>query len=180
MNSSPRPIPALIWSALLILVLTACRQPSPSDTPPDPAALAETLIETNKLLLEAERQDIMDFISRYGWDTRETGSGLHYYIYREGHGPLAEKGQFALIDFSVCLLTGEEIYSSRESGPRRFLIGQGGVESGLEEGILLMKQGDRAKLIMPPHLAHGLPGDGDRIPLRATIVYDVELLELNQ
>ena len=54
----------------------------------------------------------------------------------------------------------------------------GGVESGLEEGILLMKTGGKAKFILPPHLAYGLPGDGKKIPARAILVYDVELLSI--
>jgi FKBP-type peptidyl-prolyl cis-trans isomerase len=79
----------------------------------------------------------------------------------------------------VSLLDGTECYNSDREGPKIFTIGRGGVESGLEEGILLMKEGSRAKFIMPPYLAHGLPGDGKRIPARAIIVYDVELISLN-
>jgi len=52
------------------------------------------------------------------------------------------------------------------------------VESGLEEGILLLRVGDKATFIMPPHLAHGLQGDGDRIPARSIIMYDVLLLKV--
>jgi FKBP-type peptidyl-prolyl cis-trans isomerase len=63
--------------------------------------------------------------------------------------------------------------------PKTFLIGQGGVESGLEEGILLLQEGDKARFIMPPHLAHGLIGDRDKIPARATIIYDLELVSLS-
>jgi FKBP-type peptidyl-prolyl cis-trans isomerase len=53
------------------------------------------------------------------------------------------------------------------------------VESGLEEGILLLQEGDKARFIMPPHLAHGLIGDRDKIPARATIIYDLELVSLS-
>jgi FKBP-type peptidyl-prolyl cis-trans isomerase len=52
------------------------------------------------------------------------------------------------------------------------------VESGLEEGILLLREGDKAKFILPPHLAHGLLGDDNKIPARSIIVYDLELLSL--
>ena len=62
---------------------------------------------------------------------------------------------------------------------KQFRIGQGGVESGLEEGVLLLlHEGDKATFIMPPHLAHGLPGDGNRIPARSIIVYEVELVKV--
>ena len=59
-----------------------------------------------------------------------------------------------------------------------FLVGQGGVESGLEEGVLLLKQGSKATFLMPPHLAHGLVGDDDRIPARAILKYKVEVVDV--
>ena len=61
-----------------------------------------------------------------------------------------------------------------------FKVGFGGVESGLEEGVLLLRTGDKARFIMPPHLAHGLIGDGDCIPMRAIIIYDVELVRVSE
>ena len=60
----------------------------------------------------------------------------------------------------------------------RFKIGQGGVESGLEEAVLLMSVGDKGRFIMPPHLAHGLLGDNNKIPPRSIIVYQAELIKL--
>jgi FKBP-type peptidyl-prolyl cis-trans isomerase len=78
----------------------------------------------------------------------------------------------------VRLIDGSEIYSSDQSGNKEFVIGRGGVESGLEEGILLMRQGDRAKFIIPSHLGFGLLGDQDKVPPKSTLIYDLELLEL--
>lgn len=77
------------------------------------------------------------------------------------------------------MLTGDLVYSSEIAGEREFRIGRGGVELGLEEGILLMREGDKARFIMPSHLAHGVPGDGVKIPARAAIVYDLELLKVH-
>lgn len=171
----------MVWSATplaVFLFLFACEGEAPPEQSSDGGDMREAMIGTNKILLEIENQDIIDFINRYGWETRETGSGLRYYIYRQGNGPRARSGQTAVINYSVRLLTGDLVYSSEENGPRRFRIGRGGVESGLEEGIVLLRVGDRAKFILPAHLAHGLPGDGERIPQRAAIIYDVELIEL--
>lgn len=167
---------------LLILLLggvLACSRNPAGEQQPDRAAIRESLARANKLMISAEDQEIRDFVDRYGWQVQETGSGLRYWIYQQGQGEKARAGQIAVIHFQIHLLTGDLVYSSHENKPREFRIGRGGVESGLEEAILLMKQGDRAKFIMPPHLAHGLPGDGVKIPKRASIVYDVELKELN-
>ncbi len=140
--------------------------------------LRETLLGANVMLIDAEDQEIKDFIDRHGWDMQETGSGLRYMIYREGQGERAEKDHIAVFHYSISLITGDLIYSSKEDGLKHFRVGQGGVESGLEEGILLLRVGDRARFIMPSHLAHGLPGDGVKIPQRATIIYDIELVDL--
>lgn len=165
---------------LLLMIVTAygCKQEPGQQNQHDSAEIRETLAKTNRIMLDAENQEIQDFIERFGWDMKETGSGLRYWIYDEGNGPRAESGMTALISYQIHLLTGDLVYSSLDEGPKEFRIGRGGVESGLEEAILLMKKGDKAKFIMPAHLAHGLPGDGVKIPLRATIVYDVELNEL--
>ena len=59
-------------------------------------------------------------------------------------------------------------------------MGYAEVESGLHEGVQLMRVGDKSRMIMPPHLAHGILGDGDCIPRRAIIIYDVELLNIHK
>jgi len=59
-----------------------------------------------------------------------------------------------------------------------FEVGHGGVENGLEEGILMMKNKEKYRFIMPPHKAHGLLGDLNKIPARSTIIYYVEVLDI--
>lgn len=161
-----------------IFLMSACDGRQQTGSEIDEKQLKESLPEVNKMLIATERQEIDDFVTRYNWPVKETGTGLQYYIYEEGQGRQAEKGFQVLIDYSISLLNGDVVYTSNDQGARRFLIGRGGVETGLEEGILLMREGDRAKFIMPSHLAHGVPGDGARIPARAVIVYDVYLLKI--
>ena len=104
-----------------------------------------------------------------------TGTGLRYMIYNKGVGARAEKGKTATINFNVRLITGDVCYSSKESGAKDMKLGESGEISGLEEGLLLLRVGDKARFIIPSHLAFGLLGDEDKIPKRATLVYDVEL-----
>jgi FKBP-type peptidyl-prolyl cis-trans isomerase FkpA len=166
---------------VLVLVLTlSCGRSSNDRTPQvkEMKDLKEPLINVNKNLTITEDQRIDDFISRYNWKMNSTGTGLRYTIYRHGSGPPAQRGQLARFNYSVVLLNGDTVYTSKESGPKGFVIGQGSVEEGLEEGILLLKKGDRAKLIIPSHLAYGLVGDMRKIPAKATLVYDIELIDL--
>ncbi len=141
--------------------------------------LKETLIKANQKIVLTEDEQINNLIDRYGWRMEKTGTGLRYFIYNHGNGPVARKGQRVKINYSVRLISGDLIYTSDNTGPKIFTIGSGGVESGLEEAILLMHKGDKAKLIIPSHLAFGLVGDEDKIPPKASLIYDVEILELD-
>ena len=138
----------------------------------------DTLLNYNKRIVKTEDEEIADFIKRYGWKMNKTSTGLRYMIYKHGSGEQAMKGKKATIIYEIRLINGNLCYSSKQSGPKEFTIGQGGIESGTEEGILLMKVGDRAKFIVPSHLAFGLLGDQDKIPPQSTLIYDIELLKL--
>ena len=140
--------------------------------------IINNLEKINRILLDVEKQEIIDFIHRYGWKMKETGSGLYYHIYSSGQGVPAELGKTAIIDYTIYLLNGDLVYSSEQEGSKQFTIGRGGVESGLEEAILLLRVGDKARFIMPAHMAHGVPGDGMKIPGQATIVYELTVTEI--
>ena len=144
----------------------------------DKQEIKETLIKTNKHLLKSEKQNIKDFVDRYNYKMNETGSGLFYEIYKKGKGSKAQKGKIVELNFSIRLLNGQLVYKSEAEGIKEFEIGKGNVESGLEEGILLLHVGDRARFIIPSHLAFGLLGDLEKIPEKAAIVYDIELTNL--
>jgi FKBP-type peptidyl-prolyl cis-trans isomerase len=174
-------VKVFVWFVLsftMMLILISCQQPVESDKKVNSKNIEESLLNANKHLVKTEDQQIDDFIKRYGWIMTETGTGLRYLIYQQGEGEKAEKGNTVTIGYTTSLLNGEICYSSEETGNKTFIIGQGGVEAGLEEGILFLKKGDRAKIILPSHLAFGLVGDGSKIPAKATLVYDVELIEL--
>lgn len=138
----------------------------------------DTVVNYNKQVVKAENQEIEDFVERYKWKVKKSQTGLRYIIYFLGNGPKVNKGQLVKINYSVRLLTGEEIYNSRRLGPKEFIVGQGKIESGIEEGILMLRAGDKAKFIVPSHLAYGLLGDLDKVPERAALVYEIEVLEI--
>ncbi len=165
---------------LFILSALACRQKSSTSAEKQALSNPENLIKANKILVRKDSVKIAAYVKRRNWEMSETETGLWYMIYENGKGPLAKKGEVATINYKISLLDGTECYSSDDLGPKIFKIGQGGVESGLEEGILLMHVGDKARFIMPPHLAHGLIGDEKRIPARAIILYEVKLIKLNE
>ncbi len=164
---------------LLCIFLFSCRQEHRNLTKENYRETKKSLIEINRLLVKKDSAKIADYIKSRNWNMIETKTGLWYMIYENGAGKKSEEGLYATINYNVALLDGTRCYSSDSLGPKRFKIGRGSVESGLEEGVLLLKEGDKARFILPPHLAHGLVGDDNRIPARSIIVYDIELLSLN-
>lgn len=140
----------------------------------------DQLIEENKRALQLEREDIDEFVEDQGWEMTQTGTGLRYMIYEEGDGRQAERGDYATIEYEISLMDGEVAYTSEESGPKTFRIGHDNVASGLHEGMMQMKIGDKSIMILPSHLAFGLSGDSDRIPYESPLIYDVELIKLER
>ena len=138
----------------------------------------ESLIKINKAKVRLENKQIDSYVNRRGWPVLKTGTGLRYYIYESGGGRSAKSNMTATVEYCVTLLNGDTAYTSRESGPQDFLINMDNLESGLHEGIQYMKVGDRAKLILPSYLAHGLIGDSKKIPPRTSIVYDIKLVSI--
>lgn len=112
------------------------------------------------------------------WKTIKTGSGLRYFIYKKGKGKEAESGLEAEVSYKINLLDGTLCYQTVEGETQKFEIDHSEVESGVQEGIKKMRVGDKARLIVPSHLAHGLIGDSDKIPPLTTIIIDIELISL--
>lgn len=168
-----------LFSIAVLIQFVACSNPEEVNKEIKLPSKQESS-EMNKTWIEEEHYQIDQYIKRQGWDVKETGTGLRYIIYKEGDGEKVEPGMRAMIDFKISLLDGTECYSTSESGPVPFTVEHDFVESGLHEGILLMKVGDQAKLIIPSYLAHGLAGDLNKIPTLATIIYDIKLLGVSK
>ncbi|NMB72437.1 MAG: peptidylprolyl isomerase [Bacteroidales bacterium] len=166
-----------ILLTIVLLVLAGCKHPAPKENTGKPFS-EEDLVRVNKYLVEKDHKAIRRFIERQGWKMQQTATGLWYEIIEQGHGPSGCKGCLAVLSYRLSLLDGTPCYNSDRDGPKEFIIGQGGVESGLEEAILLLHQGDSARLILPPYLAHGLTGDQNKIPGRASLVYEIRVLRI--
>ena len=110
----------------------------------------------------------------------ETQTGLRYLVYKKGEGNRVEQGDVVAIKYKINLLNGDMVFRSDSISLVHIEVGARTVVSGLEEGLMLMKKGDRAKLIVPSHLAYGVLGDMAKIPARAVLVYDVEVCAIKR
>lgn len=159
--------------------LFSCQEDEKKDnTALNQQQVKEVLINANKAAAEEESLQIDGYVKRRKLDVITTGTGLRYQIYKKGNGEKAAFGKTAVVAYEVSLIDGTVCYSTKEFGPEEFKIGSDRVESGLHEAICYMSVGDKAKIIIPSHLAHGLVGDFKKIPIRSTIIYDIELIKL--
>jgi FKBP-type peptidyl-prolyl cis-trans isomerase len=136
------------------------------------------LLKANQHLVRNEDQLIEAYITRYQLTMAITKTGLRYSVQKSGSGKIIKAGDRIEIHYTLSLLDGTPGYSSEKDGPLVFTAGKGDVNSGLEEAILLMKEGEQAKIIVPSHLGFGLLGDGTRIPARSTLVYQINNIKV--
>ena len=110
----------------------------------------------------------------------KTESGLYYKITQHGNGKKPQAGQKVAVHYTGMLLDKsvfDSSYSRRQ--PLNFTVGVGQVIEGWDEGILLLHEGDKARLVIPSDLAYGASGAGGVIPPHAPLIFDVELVKVN-
>ncbi|MFG4001587.1 peptidylprolyl isomerase [Flavobacterium aquidurense] len=126
--------------------------------------------------LKAESEAKMEQLAA-GFD--KTDSGLRYKMIQKGDGKKAESGKTVAVHYEGSLENGKVFDSSYpRKKPIEFRLGQGQVIEGWDEGIALLQVGDKARFVIPSDLAYGAAGAGGVIPPNATLIFDVELMEV--
>ena len=125
---------------------------------------------------KAENEAKMEQLAA-GFD--KTESGLRYKIIQKGSGKKAENGKTVSVHYEGSLESGKVFDSSYpRKKPIDFTLGQGQVIEGWDEGIALLQVGDKARFVIPSHLGYGSRGAGGAIPPNATLIFDVELIDV--
>ena len=109
----------------------------------------------------------------------KTESGLRYQFIQKGEGKQAEAGKTVSVHYEGSLENGKVFDSSYpRKKPIEFRLGQGQVIEGWDEGIALLRVGDKARFVIPSDLGYGSSGAGGVIPPNATLIFDVELMDV--
>lgn len=112
-------------------------------------------------------------------DVQTTPSGLKYIDQKVGDGATPKTGQRVVVHYTGTLENGKKFDSSRDRNqPFDFKIGAGQVIKGWDEGLSTMQVGGQRRLIIPAELGYGSRGAGGVIPPNATLIFDVELLDV--
>jgi FKBP-type peptidyl-prolyl cis-trans isomerase len=112
---------------------------------------------------------------------KTTASGLQYWDIVEGAGATAVVGSQVTVHYTGWLADGQKFDSSVDRGePFSFSLGAGQVIKGWDEGVAGMKVGGKRQLRIPPELGYGAIGAGGAIPPNATLIFDVELLQVGK
>ena len=132
----------------------------------------EERLKAEKVKREAE-------LDKLAQGFEQTPSGLRYKQIQAGNGPAAEKGKKVAVHYEGSLVNGQVFDSSyARKEPIEFTLGIGQVIAGWDEGIALLKVGEKARFVIPSDLAYGSRGAGGVIPPDATLIFDVELVKV--
>ncbi len=110
---------------------------------------------------------------------KTTDSGLQYKVLKEGEGPSPKPEEFVTVNYRGMFMNGKEFDSSYAKGePQTFQTD--GVIKGWTEALQMMKTGSKWQVFVPPHLAYGRGGLGERIPPNTALVFEIELLSIEK
>ena len=130
--------------------------------------------------IEAQKAKQVEELEKASAGFQQTTSGLRYQIIQDGTGEQATAGKTVSVHYKGQLLDGTVFDSSyKRQQPIDFVLGQGQVIPGWDEGVSLLKVGDKARFVIPSDLAYGSRGAGGVIPPDAALLFDVELVAVN-
>ena len=142
---------------------------NPTSNTPD---LKEHFINANRTIAQSEETSINEYVTRRKWDMQKLPEGVRLWEYEKGRGPKINVEDSVHIVYSVEAINGKLIYSDITDD---YVAGRRQQMIGLDQAVLQLSVGSRAKVILPSNLAYGIGGDGDRIPQSAILVIDVKV-----
>lgn len=144
-----------------------------------------SLVLAAPLAVQAQREKLppedLEIVEKNWPDAKRTSTGLRSVVVKEGSGELVKAGDLVSVLYKGQLLDGKVFDQTKDpTKPFTFRVGRGQVIDGWEQGLQLMRPGEKRILIVPFELGYGTRGDPPKIPKRATLVFEVELIEIKK
>jgi FKBP-type peptidyl-prolyl cis-trans isomerase len=144
---------------------------------------ALTLALLAPLALQAQREKLppedLDFVEKTWPEAKKTNTGLRYVILRPGNGEKPKSGQKVAVLYVGRLLNGTVFDQATEKEKAfTFRVGREQVIQGWDQILPMIQVGEKRLVIVPPELAYGTRGQPPKIPRNATLVFEIELLEI--
>ena len=170
----------------LILVFSGGCRNRPDKTrqeqvPLNNALTQDELIRMNRELVNREVIRIETYAKNHQWNYQllENGMIIEFILYEPG--VLVDDGARVGLDYQISDLNENELYSAKRAGKLlSFTVSQEEIEAGLNELVKKMSIGDSVRMILPPHLAFGMAGDGDRVKPHTSLIYHLKLVQVSQ
>ena len=169
----------LMWPALVLLAAglfaTGCKGTPEGATGQAPAATTPPAVEA----AAPAKPEASPTAATTGGKVHKLASGLVYEDLVVGDGKMADPGLTAVVHYTGWLTNGTKFDSSLDRNqPFKFVLGQHQVIDGWDQGVRGMRVGGKRKLTVPPELGYGAQGAGGVIPPNATLVFEVQLLDV--
>lgn len=158
--------------AAMLLFMASCDN-TPVINVPDKDTdnqLKERLINANKYIATSETAQIDAYVARRGWEMQTLTCGARWCEYAVGKGASINYEDSVTITYSVEALNGTTFYTHKTE---RLAVGRHQTTTGIDAALLKLHRGSKARIIVPSEAGFGVVGDGDRIPTRAVLVYDL-------
>ncbi len=157
---------------LFFLLLSSCgdRTPVVEFQPDNSDRVKENMINANRVVIQSEATQIEGYVQRRGWQVRQLPSGAFFFPYASGDGAPVLSDDRVQVTYRLEALDGTPFYTHQVD---TLVVGHRDVTVALDDLLPQLHYGDKAFLIAPSNSAYGVVGDGDRVPSRTVIVYNV-------
>ncbi|MBQ6683525.1 MAG: FKBP-type peptidyl-prolyl cis-trans isomerase [Bacteroidales bacterium] len=131
----------------------------------------ENMINANRVVIQSEATQIESYVNRRGWEMKPLPCGALYWQTVSGQGPAINPEDTVVVTYRLEALDGTPFYTNQRD---TLVVGRRHVTVALDDILQQLHYGSQAWMIAPSNAAYGVVGDGDRVPSRTVIVYNIK------
>lgn len=152
-------------------LLASCGGTPVTDTEkPAAPSYKENIINANKVIASSEETQIDSYLSRRGWQMTKLYGGVRYVEYLQGKGKKLDFEDHVTVTYRLEALDGKVLYNGQSDS---VTLGKHLPNEGLDYALMQLHRGSKAIVIVPSSMGYGVRGDGDRVPARTVLIYDL-------